>query len=98
MVLINPASEADEESMRDRMESRRAREKAEKKAKKESGKKRGGEAADFKVPGGIQSNAAACSSSSNQFTCSRQLQSVWYPPCPSLASLGRWRLGILFGK
>ena len=74
MVLINPASEADEESMRDRMESRRAREKAEKKAKKESGKKRGGEAADFKVPGGIQSNAAACSSSSNQFTCSRQLQ------------------------
>ena len=57
MVLINPASEADEESMRDRMESRRAREKAEKKAKKESGKKRGGEAADFKVPGGIQFNA-----------------------------------------
>ena len=52
MVLINPASEADEESMRERMESRRAREKAEKKAKKEGGgggKKRGGEA-DFKVP------------------------------------------------
>ena len=50
MVLINPASEADEESMWERMESRRAREKAEKKAKKEGGgKKRGGEA-DFKVP------------------------------------------------
>ena len=50
MVLINPASEGDEESMRERMELRRAREKAEKKAKKEGGKKRGGET-NFKVPG-----------------------------------------------
>jgi len=51
MVLLNPKTEADEESMSKRMESRKAREKAEKKAKKESGKKRGGEAeADFKVP------------------------------------------------
>ena len=50
MVLINPASEADEESMRERMESRRAREKAEKKAKKEGGGKKRGAEADFKVP------------------------------------------------
>ena len=51
MVLLNPALEADEESMWSRMESRKAREKAEKKAKKESGKKRGAAEADFKVPG-----------------------------------------------
>ena len=62
MVLLNPALEADEESMWSRMESRKAREKAEKKAaKKEGSKKRGAEEeADFKIPG--RSHSIQCRS------------------------------------